>query len=379
MEKKRHHILKGKMSKWDLDTPALLLDMDVFEANLTKLSEYCRENKTAFRPHSKAHKCPIISKRQISSGAVGICTAKTSEAEVMADSGIKNILITSPVITPYKIKRLMDIRKNTSGLMVVVDTVKNVSDLSEAAKRDNLKLDVLVDNNIGDDRTGVKPGKPAVDLTKKILKSDGLRFRGIQAYAGFIQQIHGFHERRKRNMECMEKALESIHLIEKEGIHVEIFTGGGTGTYNINHNVPGFTDVQPGSYVFMDAEYLAIGGKDSPENLFDDFKPSLTVLATAISQPLKGKITVDAGMKAFATDGPNPVLKGITGISYEFMGDEHGGLTFENPSCEIKIGDKVEFIVSHCDPTVNLYDNYYCIRNGILEDIWEVSGRGMSQ
>jgi len=375
----RDLILKGKMSKWALDTPALLLDMDVFEANLTKLSEYCKENNTAFRPHVKTHKCPIISKKQISSGALGICAAKTSEAEVMADSGIKNILITSPVITPYKIKRLMDVRKKTSGLMVVVDTVKNVTDLSEAAKRNNLKLDVLVDNNVGDDRTGVTPGKPAVDLTKKILKSDGLGFRGIQAYAGYIQHIHGFHERRKRNIECMEKAAESKHLIEKEGIHVEIFTGGSTGTYNINHNVPGFTDVQPGSYIFMDVEYLAMGGKDSPENLFEDFIPSLTVLATAISQPVKGTITVDAGVKSFATDGPNPVLKGISGISYEFMGDEHGRLTFKNPSREIKIGDKVEFFVSHCDPTVNLYDNYYCIRNETVEDIWEVSGRGMSQ
>jgi D-serine deaminase-like pyridoxal phosphate-dependent protein len=129
----------------------------------------------------------------------------------------------------------------------------------------------------------------------------------------------------------------------------------------------------------MDVEYLAIGGKDSPEKLYEDFAPSLTVLSTAISQPVKGKITVDAGKKAFATDGPNPVLKGISGIPYEFMGDEYGGLTFENPSREIKIGDKVEFLVSHCDPTVNLYDNYYCIRNEIVEDIWEVSGRGMSQ
>lgn len=379
MEKKRHHILKGNISKWDLDTPALLLDMDVFEANLKKLSEYCRKNDTAFRPHIKTHKCPIISKKQISSGALGICAAKTSEAEVMADSGIRNILITSPVITPYKIKRLMGIRKNTSGLMVVVDNVKNVTDLSEAAKRDNLKLDVLVDINPGEDRTGVKPGKPVVDLAKNILKSDGLGFRGIQFYAGHMQQIHGFHERRKRNMECMEKAVESKRLLEKEGIHVGIFTGGGTGTYNIDHNVPGFTDVQSGSYIFMDVEYLAIGGKDSPEKLYEDFAPSLTVLSTAISQPVKGKITVDAGKKAFATDGPNPVLKGISGIPYEFMGDEYGGLTFENPSREIKIGDKVEFLVSHCDPTVNLYDHYDCIRNEIVEDIWEISGRGMSQ
>ena len=370
----------GNISKWEIDTPALLLDVGVFERNLKKMAEYCKENDLLFRPHTKTHKCPVITKKQISSGAMGICTAKVSEAEVMVKGGIKDILITSPVITPYKIKRLIELRKQTSGMMVVVDNPKNVEDLSEAALSKKLKLDVLVDINPPEmDRTGIEPGIPAVELAKSIVKSKGLRFRGIQCYAGHIQHVKGFETRKERNLTCMEKAGETKRLIEKEGIEVEFFSGGGTGTYNIDHYVSGFTDVQVGSYIFMDVEYLAIGGKDFSYDYYGDFEPSLTVLTTAISQPAKGKITVDAGKKSFATDGPLPVLKNIKGVSYNFRGDEHGEIKFEEPSKNINIGDKVEVIVPHCDPTVNLYDNYYCIKDDKLEAIWKISGRGKSQ
>jgi len=368
------------ISKWDLDTPALLLDMVPFERNLKKMSEYCRKNNISLRPHTKTHKSPIISKMQISSGAIGICTAKVSEAEVMVKGEISNVLITSPVISSYKIKKMMELRKQTHGLMVVLDNPQNVQDLSDASVSNKLKLDVLVDiNPPGMDRTGIQPGKPAVELAKTVLKSEGLRLRGIQAYAGNMQHVHGFEERRKRNLECMEAAAETKRMMEKEGIEVEIFSGGGTGTYNIDNYVPGFTDIQVGSYIFMDVQYLAIGGKDFSDDYYGDFEPSLTVLTTAISQPVKGRITTDAGIKSFAMDGPKPVLKDITGVSYGIRGDEHGEIRLENPSREIKIGDKVEAIVPHCDPTVNLYDCYYCVRNEKVEAIWEVSGRGKSQ
>jgi len=375
---------KGKIekdiSKWEIDTPALLIDLDAFERNLKKMSEYCRKNGLLLRPHTKTHKCPVISELQIASGAIGICTAKVSEADVMAEGGIRDILVTSPVVTTYKINRLMNIRKKTSGLMVVVDNFRNVKDLSEAALSNNLKLDVLVDiNPPGMNRTGIAPGKPAVDLSRAVLKSEGLRFRGIQCYEGNMQHIHGFKDRRQKNLASMETAAETKRMMEKEGIDVEIFSGGGTGSYNIDHELSGFTDVQAGSYIFMDVQYLAIGGKEFPDDHYGDFEPSLTVISTAISQPVKGAITIDAGIKSLSTAGPKPVPKDITGISYGFMGDEHGQLTFDEPSCDITIGDKVELIVSHCDPTVNLYDNYYCIRNDRLETIWEISGRGKSQ
>ena len=317
---------------------------------------------------------------QLSEGAIGICTAKVSEAEVMAEGGIKDILVTTPVITPFKIKRLMEVRKKSPGLKVVVDTLQNVNDLSEAAESNNLRLDVLVAVvPLGMSRIGVMPGKPAVELAEAVLKSPGLQFRGIQSYAGHAQHVHGFAKRKKLNLEYMAVAVETKQLLEKEGIEVEIFTGGGTGTYNIDNYIPGFTDVQVGSYIFMDVEYIAIGGKDFSGDFYGDFESSLTVLTTAISQPIKGKITTDAGVKSFATDGPNPVVKDITGLTYGFQGDEHGAIFFDNPSREIKVGNKVEVIVPHCDPTVNLYDNYYCIRNDKVETIWEITGRGKSQ
>ena len=370
----------GNISKWEIDTPALLLDMDAFEGNLKKMSEYGGRNNLLVRPHAKTHKCRIISKKQISSGAIGICTAKLSEAEDMVRGGIRDVLITSPVVTDYKIKKLIDIRKKSSGLMVVVDNLKNVNDFSDAALSNNLKLDILVDiNPPGMDRTGIEPGKPAIELAKAVLKSDGLRFRGIQSYAGNMQHILGFNERKAKNLECMEAAVETKRMMEKEGIEVEIFSGGGTGTYNMDHYLPGFTDVQVGSYIFMDVQYIAIGGRDFSNDFYGDFESSLTVLSTAISQPVKGKITIDAGKKKLATDGPLPAIKDVTGVTYKFRGDEHGEIRFDHPSREIKIGDKVEIIVPHCDPTVNLYDNYYCIRNDKIEAVWEITSRGKSQ
>ena len=177
----------------------------------------------------------------------------------------------------------------------------------------------------------------------------------------------------------MEPAAETVRMIENEGIEVEIFSGGGTGTYNMDHHVAGFTDGQPGSYVFMDTQYLAIGGQDISDEHYRDFETSLTVLTTAISQPVRESITVDAGTKACAMDDPTPIVKGVTGVSYSLSGDEHGKIAFENPSREIKLGDKLELIITHCDPAVNLYDVFHCIRGDRLEAIWEITGRGKCQ
>jgi D-serine deaminase-like pyridoxal phosphate-dependent protein len=378
-ERVRSGKIQGNISKWDIDTPALLVDLDALERNIRRMSEYCRENNVNYRPHTKTTKCPEIAKMQLSAGANGICTAKVSEAEAQIEAGLTDILITSPVITPFKIERLMENRRKAPGLMTVVDNLQNVRDLSAAATDNGLELGILVDLNVGQDRTGVAPGQPAVDLARAVLQSDGLRFRGIQAYAGSMQHVHGFEARRRRNLETMEPAAETVRMMEAVGIAVEIFSGGGTGTYNMDHYVPGFTEGQPGSYVFMDAQYLAIGGKEFTDDHYGDFEPSLTVLTTAISKPVEESITVDAGTKACAMDDPAPIVKGVAGVSYRLAGDEHGKIAFENPSREIKLGDKIELIITHCDPAVNLYDHYHCIRGDRLEAIWEITGRGKCQ
>ena len=380
-EKAKQAILSGRgISRDEIDTPALILDLDAFEWNLETMAEACRGNRVGFRPHSKTHKCPEIARKQLESGALGICTAKTGEAEVMVGAGIENVLVTSPVVTIQKIKRLLGLRKKTSGLMVVTDSERNARDLAQAARDAGLVLDVLVDiNPLGHRRTGIAPGEPAVKLAERIMGEKGLRFRGIQSYAGGVQHVAGFENRRQKSLEALAPAVETRKMMLGKGLPVEIFTGGGTGTYNIDHEQDGFTDIQVGSYIFMDVQYIAIGGKGFADEYYGDFKSSLTTAATAISQPVENAVTIDAGYKAFATDGPHPVVKDLEGITHNWAGDEHGVLTWAGPERRLSVGDRVELIVPHCDPTVNLYDVYYCVRDGRVEDLWEIAGRGKCQ
>jgi len=361
---------------WDLPTPALVVDLDAMESNLKKMQDFLTGKTAKLRPHTKTHKSPILAKKQLEHGAIGICTAKVSEAEVMVEAGINNILITSPVVTPGKIERVVQLARRSPGVAIVVDRESNVADFNDAAGVARTKLSVLIELDTGTNRTGIEMGKPAMDLLQSIAKSPNLTFGGIQAYAGQCQHLKGYKYRKMRSEQTLALALTMKHEMEKAGIDVPVLTVGGTGTYNIDADIEGVTDLQAGSYLFMDAEYRGIGGKTS--GVYDDFQPSLFVIATAISQPMKGRITIDAGLKAFAAD-KTPELRDITGVTYRFGGDEHGILEFKEPSKEIKVGDKVALLASHCDPTVNLYDQYYAYRGEQVEEIWPVAGRGKSQ
>jgi D-serine deaminase-like pyridoxal phosphate-dependent protein len=371
--------LKSPMSLWDLPTPALVIDLEAMESNLAKMNAFAEGKKIGLRPHTKTHKCPIIAKKQIAGGAVGVCAAKVSEAEVMVDAGIENVLVTSPVVTKEKIDRVLALAKRSSGVAIVVDQEKNVRDYDAAARAAGVKLNVLVDLNVGTDRTGIAMGKPALALAEAIRKSSSLSFQGLQAYAGHLQHLRGFEYRKQASLMTMGRAVETRRAIEKAGFDVPILTGGGTGTYNIDADIDGLTDLQVGSYLFMDVNYRNIGGQNGA--VYDDFRPSLFVLATAISQPAQGRITIDAGYKAFATDQEPPDPLSLPGVSYRWAGDEHGVLEFRDPRgpAEVNLGDKVLLIASHCDPTVNLYDHYYPFRNERVEEMWPISARGRSQ
>jgi D-serine deaminase-like pyridoxal phosphate-dependent protein len=371
--------LKEPVSLWDLPTPALTIDLEAMESNLLKMKTFYQGKKAKLRPHTKTHKCPIIAKRQLEDGAVGVCAAKVSEAEVMVEAGIGNVLVTSPVVTKEKIERVVALAKKSPGVAIVVDHEKNVRDYDDAARAAGVKLPVLIDLNVGTDRTGIAIGKPALDLAEAIRRSSSLIFGGLQAYAGHIMHLRGFEYRKQASEATMGRAVEFKHALEKAGFEVPVLTGGGTGTYNIDCDIDGITDVQVGSYLFMDVNYRNVGGKDGP--VYEDFRPSLLVLTTAISQPAKGRITVDAGVKAFATDQEPPDPLSLPGVSYRFAGDEHGILEFRDPRgpAEVKLGDKVLMIASHCDPTVNLYDQYYPFRNERVEEMWPISARGRSQ
>jgi D-serine deaminase-like pyridoxal phosphate-dependent protein len=369
--------LADPMSLWDLPTPALVVDLDAMEGNLRKMADFYRNKKANIRPHAKTHKCPNIAKRQMELGAVGICTAKVSEAEIMMEAGIEKVLITSPVVTPDKIERVIELAKKSPAVQIVVDQPANVEDLNEAAAAAGIRLGVFVDLDVGQNRTGVTLGVQALELIKAVGASSALDLSGLQAYGGHLQHLLGWEYRKHSSRETLARALEVKHKAEKAGYEVPVFSVGGTGTYNVDCDIDGVTDVQVGSYVFMDVNYRNVGGKGGA--VYDDFDPSLLVLATAVSQPVNGRITIDAGIKSFAADKEPPELLDIQGVSYRFGGDEHGILQLKNPSRNIKLGDKVLLIASHCDPTVNLYDHFYMFRGERVEEVWPIAARGCSQ
>ncbi len=370
--------LEAGISKWDLDTPCLCVDLDRLEANLDRMQTTVAGNGIASRPHAKTHKCPAIARLQIATGSVGICTAKISEAEVMFEHGVEQILLTTVNVSPRKIRRAMYLRKWCDGFVQAVDTAANARELSDAAAEAGVVADVTVDVDPGGHRTGITPGAPALELAQLVDTLPGLRLRGMLCYDGGSQHVTGFAERRRRTLANLEAAADTADRMKRSGLDTGIFSGGGTGTYNIDHETPGMTDVQVGSYVFMDAQYLGIGGAEDDE-VYSDFAPALTVLTTVLNDQYEGRVTTDAGAKANTINRPWPIVAGETGMSYTSGSDEFGTLRYEeNASRTYRVGDKLDLIVSHCDPVVNLYDQLYGVRGDRVEVVWPIAGRGMS-
>jgi 3-hydroxy-D-aspartate aldolase len=355
----------------DLATPCLLLDLDRFESNLGKMSRFARERGVALRPHAKTHKCVNIARQQLERGAIGICAATLAEAEVMVAAGIRGVLITAEVVGQQKISRLMQLLVKAPDTMVVVDDTGNVNQLQEAAASKSLDLSVLIDLDIGQNRTGVLPMEPALHLADVIALSKNLQLRGICAYAGHVAHVAGFEKRRKSSADALRAALTTRDLLRNKGHSVEILSAASTGTYNIDSYVDGVTELQSGSYVFMDVEYRRIGGEGG--TVYEDFAPALYVLSTVIHRSGR-KAIVDAGLKAFSTDRPfAPEPFGLSGATYEFAGDEHGRLILDG--ADVQLGDTLRFITPHCDPTVNLYDRFFCVRGDLVEDEWPIMER----
>ncbi len=370
--------LEAGISKWDLDTPCLCVDLDRLEGNLDRMQTTVTRNGIASRPHAKTHKCPAIARLQIATGSVGICTAKISEAEVMFEHGVEQILLTTVNVTPRKIRRAMYLKKWCGGFIQAVDTAANARDLSDAAAEAGVVADVVVDVDPGGHRTGITPGAPALELAQLVDTLPGLRLRGMLCYDGGSQHVAGFAERRRRTLANLEAAAGTADRMKRSGLDTGIFSGGGTGTYNIDHETPGMTDVQVGSYVFMDAQYLGIGGAGDAE-AYSDFAPALTVLTTVLNDQYEGRATTDAGAKANTINRPWPIVAGETGMSYTSGSDEFGTIRYgENASRTYRVGDKLDLIVSHCDPVVNLYDQLYGVRGDRVEVVWPIAGRGMS-
>ncbi|AKP51244.1 alanine racemase [Cyclobacterium amurskyense] len=365
------------LSKFELETPSLCLDLDIMESNLKKVHENLQGTGIGVRPHTKTHKCPAIAKMQMDAGAIGICTAKLSESQVMLENGISEVLMTGVNISSSKIRKAMQLRKRHSGFIQAVDNKQNARDLQDAAKEAGIIADVVVDLDVIR-RSGVPTGLPALELAQLVDQLSNLRFKGILAYDGGAQHIKGYQKRLERTVQTFEPVSATYESMIQSGLNVEIFSGAGTGTYNMMGDVPGFTDVQVGSYLFMDTQYMVIGSKGN-ENLYDDFDPSLTVLATVINNNHPNRLITDSGAKSLSINKPSGMVIGEPGFSYNAGSDEYGTVTFEKANRAYKTGDLLEIIVPHCDPVVNLYDRIYGIRKGKVESILPIMARGHSR
>jgi D-serine deaminase-like pyridoxal phosphate-dependent protein len=369
--------IHGALSREDLPTPALLLELDAFEANVQKMMLHVQKHKKALRPHGKSHKCPEIAKFLVRAGAVGACVAKLSEAEVFAENGVRGLLITTAVVGKHKIERALALAAACPDTVFCVDDPQNIRDLNSAAASSHICFNLAIDLRVGG-RTGVRPGEPALALAKLITSLRNVRFAGLQAYAGHAAQVVGWEARRQASREAMEEAIATRRLLQEEGIDVLLLTGGSTGTYDIDSEIDGITELQPGSFIFMDLAYRRIGGKTGP--YYQDFQNALSVLTTIISKPTDNIAVVDGGFKAFSTDQPlTPEAETAEGVIYRWAGDEHGILDVSNSSFSCEVGDSVEFLIPHCDPTVNLYDKIFCLRGDTVEQVWTIAARGKSQ
>ena len=377
-------MLSSPIEVAQLPTPALVLDRPTMDANIGAMAKHLASHHKGFRPHAKTHKCPTIAKAQMAAGAVGICTAKVSEAAVMLNAGISSVLVTSPVSTRQKAQAVNAIASNEAKLLLVVDSVVGL-DALEAEIDANKTVGVVLDLDVVMGRTGLREDDVFLRLLDRIHEDPRFYFAGVQHYAGHIMHIPEFEKRREKSLRSWDRLATKFQLLEQRGVRADIVTGGGTGTYDIDVGIEHLTDLQVGSYIFMDEEYRQVGGADSDR--FKGFDLALTVACTAISQPQPSAITVDGGYKAFASDSVNPVCDGLPELQFRFAGDEHGVLLQpeaadnpgDNQGLGVMLGDVLEFAVPHCDPTVNLHDQYWVREeDGMVHGYWPISARGCS-
>jgi 3-hydroxy-D-aspartate aldolase len=384
------HLIGRPGSRAELNTPVLVLDLDILDANIAAMAALAAPTGTALRPHAKTHKSVDIARRQMAAGAVGLCCAKLGEAEVLAAGGIDRLLITSPVVSAPAVARLVALNARvaglrganaTTGLLATVDHPDVVDALGAAAAGSGPPLGLVVDVDPGVHRTGVASADAAVALARRIQGHDALRYAGVQFYCGNQQHIESFAERRTAIVERTAYLGTVLDALSAAGVPAGLVSGGGTGTHRIDLDLGVLTELQVGSYVFMDREYLdcdltGADGADGPP-----FATALMVDARVISANAPGLATVDAGFKAFAADaGPPRVHAGVpAGARYAFMGDEHGAVIGPERTTRLPLDTVVSFTVPHCDPTVNLYDSYHVVRGDTLVDIWPVSARGRSR
>jgi 3-hydroxy-D-aspartate aldolase len=377
-ERLHGHLIGQQGSRRSLNTPALVLDLDMLDRNIADMANFAKAHNVKLRPHSKTHKSADIARRQIAAGALGVCCAKLGEAEALAEEGLQTMHITSAVVTPQGITRLIALNGKVTDLMIVVDHPTNVDALAAAATKAGKPLTVIVDIDPGIHRTGVASPEGVVDLVKKVVGHKSLKYAGVQFYCGSHQHIIDFKERKEKIEERTAYLKGIVDTLTAAGLKPGIVTGSGTGTHYIDAKLGVFTELQVGSYVFMDHDYNVcdLRGLDKPT-----FEQALQIDARVVSANTPGMVTVDAGLKAMATEkGPPVILSGaVEGATTRFMGDEHLAVIAPEGKAAPGFAEQVILTPPHCDPTVNLYEAYHIVKGDTLVEIWPVTARGRSR
>jgi len=359
----------------DIDTPALIIELDALDRNIAKMAEFSRATGVRVRPHAKTHKAPAIALRQIAHGAVGQCVQKVGEAEALVRGGVADILVSNQVVGDRKLRRLAALAQDAT-IALCFDAPEQVDAASRIAKDFDVEFGALVEIDVGMERCGVAPGKAAAMLARRIADAPNLKFRGLQAYHGRAQHLPTHQQRAQAIASAIDAVRDTLGALKAENLSCEIVAGAGTGTFAFEAESGVYNELQVGSYVFMDTDYAKIGDKNG--GLYTAFEHSLFVLASVISTPTADRAIVDAGLKSYSGEKGSPWVHGLEDVQLTNMSDEHGKLALGPKAKPLKLGDKVWLIPGHCDPTVNLHDWYVGVRHGRVEALWPISARGAS-
>lgn len=363
------------MDAADIQTPALVLDLDALERNIKKMGDYAKAHGMRHRVHGKMHKSVDVAKLQEKlGGAVGVCCQKVSEAEVFARGGIKDILVSNQVRDPQKIDRLARLPKLGARTIVCVDDLDNVADLSAAAQKHGTELEVFVEIDCGAGRCGVTTTEAVVEIAKAVNAVENLKFSGIQAYQGAMQHMDSYEDRKAKLDIAIAQVADAVEGLKSEGIACELVSGGGTGSYYFESNSGVYNELQCGSYAFMDADYGRILDKDGNRIDQGEWENAFFLLTQVMSHAKADKAIVDAGLKAQSVDSGLPFIFGRNDVEYIKCSDEHGVVA--DPNGVLKVGEKLRLVPGHCDPTANVHDWYVGVRGGKVETVWPVSARG---
>ncbi len=363
------------MLEADIQTPCLVLDLDALDRNIVKMGKIARDMGMRHRIHGKMHKSVDVALLQERlGGSCGVCCQKVSEAEVFVRGGIKDVLVSNQVRDPAKIDRLARLPKRGARVIVCVDQIENVADLSAAAQRHGTVLECLVEIDCGAGRCGVKTTQDVVAIARAIDAATGLKFSGIQAYQGAMQHMDKYADREAKIAIAVDQVRDAVQGLKAVGLDCDIVGGAGTGSYYFEGRSGVYNELQCGSYAFMDADYGRILDKDGHRIDQGEWENALFILTSVMSHAKADKAIVDAGLKAQSVDSGLPVVFGRTDVKYVKCSDEHG--VVEDPQGALKVNEKLRLVPGHCDPTCNVHDWYVGVRGGVVEVVWPVSARG---